>query len=52
MTLRTPVIAIRGLSLHSSSWQPWTDPFRREGYDPSAGAAPAWQRQRNLGVAQ
>ncbi|MFD4598205.1 alpha/beta hydrolase [Streptomyces sp. NPDC058464] len=34
-----PVYFIHGLWLHSASWQPWTDLFRQEGYDPSA---PGW----------
>ncbi|WP_225849932.1 alpha/beta hydrolase [Streptomyces sp. HPF1205] len=34
-----PVLFIHGLWLHSASWQPWIDLFRREGYDPSA---PGW----------
>jgi pimeloyl-ACP methyl ester carboxylesterase len=39
MTPSTPVVFIHGLWLHSSSWQPWIDLFRHEGYDPSA---PGW----------
>ncbi|WP_042387307.1 alpha/beta hydrolase [Streptacidiphilus melanogenes] len=39
MTPPTPVVFVHGLWLHSSSWQPWIDLFRREGYDPSA---PGW----------
>ncbi|WP_042372484.1 alpha/beta hydrolase [Streptacidiphilus neutrinimicus] len=39
MTPSTPVVFIHGLWLHSSSWQPWIDLFRGEGYDPSA---PGW----------
>ncbi|NUP53716.1 MAG: alpha/beta hydrolase [Catenulispora sp.] len=39
MTNPTPVIFIHGLWLHSTSWQPWIDLFREEGYAPSA---PGW----------
>ncbi len=35
----TPVVFIHGLWLHASSWQPWVDKFRAEGYAP---AAPGW----------
>jgi pimeloyl-ACP methyl ester carboxylesterase len=38
-TTPTPVIFIHGLWLHATSWQPWIDLFRNEGYDPSA---PGW----------
>ncbi|MEV5576060.1 alpha/beta hydrolase [Spirillospora sp. NPDC052269] len=34
-----PVVFIHGLWLHSTSWQPWIDLFRAEGYAPSA---PGW----------
>ncbi|MFJ9564575.1 alpha/beta hydrolase [Streptomyces fuscichromogenes] len=34
-----PVYFIHGLWLHSASWQPWTELFRQEGYEPSA---PGW----------
>jgi len=34
-----PVVFIHGLWLHASSWQPWIDLFREEGYDP---VAPGW----------
>ena len=34
--VRTPVVFIHGLWLHSSSWQPWVDLFNRSGYDASA----------------
>jgi alpha-beta hydrolase superfamily lysophospholipase len=34
--IRTPVVFIHGLWLHSSSWQPWVDLFNRSGYDASA----------------
>ncbi|KUN68849.1 alpha/beta hydrolase [Streptomyces canus] len=39
MTMPIPVCFIHGLWLHSASWQPWIDLFRKEGYDPSA---PGW----------
>src|SRR3954454_24617921 len=39
MTTPIPVYFIHGLWLHSASWQPWIDLFRKEGYDPSA---PGW----------
>ncbi|MFE6821970.1 alpha/beta hydrolase [Streptomyces sp. NPDC057690] len=39
MTSPIPVLFIHGLWLHSTSWQPWTDLFRKEGYAPSA---PGW----------
>ncbi|MGW5354764.1 alpha/beta hydrolase [Streptomyces sp. NPDC004031] len=39
MTSPTPVLFVHGLWLHSTSWQPWIDLFRAEGYDPSA---PGW----------
>jgi pimeloyl-ACP methyl ester carboxylesterase len=35
----TRVIFIHGLWLHASSWDPWIDFFRAEGYDP---VAPGW----------
>jgi pimeloyl-ACP methyl ester carboxylesterase len=35
----TPVIFIHGLWLHATSWEPWADLFRAEGYAPSA---PGW----------
>src|SRR6478735_4147190 len=35
----TPVVFVHGLWLHSSSWQPWVDLFREQGYDP---IAPGW----------
>jgi alpha-beta hydrolase superfamily lysophospholipase len=35
----TRVIFIHGLWLHASSWEPWIDFFRAEGYDP---VAPGW----------
>jgi pimeloyl-ACP methyl ester carboxylesterase len=35
----TPVVFIHGLWLHASSWQPWVDLFRDQGYDP---IAPGW----------
>lgn len=39
MTAPIPVYFIHGLWLHSTSWQPWVDLFRQEGYEPSA---PGW----------
>ncbi|MER5520320.1 hypothetical protein [Streptomyces sp. NPDC002763] len=30
------MVFIHGLWLHSTSWQPWIELFRDEGYDPSA----------------
>lgn len=39
MTSPIPVLFIHGLWLHSTSWQPWIDLFRKEGYAPSA---PGW----------
>jgi pimeloyl-ACP methyl ester carboxylesterase len=39
MTAPIPVYFIHGLWLHSTSWQPWIDLFRQEGYEPSA---PGW----------
>ncbi|MEY9911242.1 pimeloyl-ACP methyl ester carboxylesterase [Catenulispora sp. MAP12-49] len=38
-TTPTPVLFIHGLWLHATSWEPWIDLFRQEGYDPSA---PGW----------
>ncbi|WP_405768546.1 alpha/beta hydrolase [Streptomyces sp. NBC_01538] len=39
MTVPVPVVFVHGLWLHRTSWQPWIDLFREEGYDP---AAPGW----------
>ncbi|MFJ4714517.1 alpha/beta hydrolase [Streptomyces sp. NPDC088785] len=39
MTAPLPVVFIHGLWLHGSSWQPWIDLFRDEGFAPSA---PGW----------
>ncbi len=39
MTTPTPVLFIHGLWLHATSWEPWADLFRAEGYAPSA---PGW----------
>jgi pimeloyl-ACP methyl ester carboxylesterase len=36
---RIPVVFIHGLWLHASSWQPWVDLFRDQGYEP---IAPGW----------
>lgn len=38
-TSPTPVVFIHGLWLHASSWQPWVDLFREQGFDP---IAPGW----------
>jgi pimeloyl-ACP methyl ester carboxylesterase len=35
----TPVLFIHGLWLHATSWQPWIDRFRAEGFEPTA---PGW----------
>ncbi|TQS46060.1 alpha/beta hydrolase [Cryptosporangium phraense] len=35
----TPVIFIHGLWLHATSWAPWVELFRENGYDP---IAPGW----------
>ncbi len=35
----TPVVFIHGLWLHATSWDPWLERFRREGYEP---IAPGW----------
>lgn len=35
----TPVLFVHGQWLHATSWGPWVDRFRAEGYDPSA---PGW----------
>ncbi|GAA1553803.1 alpha/beta fold hydrolase [Dactylosporangium maewongense] len=37
--MSTPVVFIHGLWLHASSWQPWVELFRAEGYEP---VAPGW----------
>jgi pimeloyl-ACP methyl ester carboxylesterase len=39
MTTATPVVFIHGLWLHSSSWEPWIELFRDQGYAP---LAPSW----------
>lgn len=39
MTVMLPVVFVHGLWLHSTSWRPWIDLFREEGYAPSA---PGW----------
>ena len=39
MTTPRPVVFIHGLWLHSSSWTPWVDLFRDQGYAP---IAPGW----------
>lgn len=37
--MRTPVLFIHGLWLHSTSWEAWQRRFREEGYEPQA---PGW----------
>ncbi|MFD6285799.1 alpha/beta hydrolase [Streptomyces sp. NPDC060205] len=37
-----PVVFIHGLWLHASSWTPWLDLFRAEGYEP---LAPGWPNE-------
>ncbi len=37
--MATPVLFIHGLWLHASSWEPWLQLFRENGYEPSA---PGW----------
>ncbi|GII52382.1 alpha/beta hydrolase [Planotetraspora thailandica] len=39
MSVRTPVVFIHGLWIHSASWQNWVDLYREAGYDP---IAPGW----------
>ncbi|MFD1277814.1 alpha/beta hydrolase [Streptomyces kaempferi] len=39
MSDNLPVVFVHGLWLHSTSWQPWADLFREEGYEPSV---PGW----------
>ena len=39
MTTETPVVFIHGLWLHTSSWTPWVELFRDQGYGP---LAPGW----------
>ncbi|MFJ2758912.1 alpha/beta hydrolase [Nocardioides sp. NPDC087217] len=41
--MTTPVLFIHGLWLHGSSWEPWLQRFRDEGYDPYA---PGWPGDR------
>jgi len=38
-TMKAPVVFVHGLWLHSSSWQPWIDHFKKAGYD---ATAPGW----------
>jgi pimeloyl-ACP methyl ester carboxylesterase len=38
-TTGTPVVFIHGLWLHCSSWTPWVELFRQQGYQPTA---PGW----------
>jgi|SRR4051794_5610061 len=42
--IRTPVVFIHGLWLHSTSWQPWVDLFNENGYD---ATAPGWPGDRD-----
>lgn len=35
-----PILFIHGLWLHSSSWEPWADLYRREGYEPVVAGWP------------
>ncbi|MFF1878820.1 alpha/beta hydrolase [Leifsonia sp. NPDC058230] len=39
-----PVLFIHGLWLHATSWDPWFDFFRNEGFDP---VAPPWPGERD-----
>ena len=39
-----PVVFIHGLWLHATSWQPWIELFRAEGYD---AVAPSWPGERD-----
>ncbi len=39
MTTQTPIVFIHGLWLHATSWDPWVEMFRAEGYAP---IAPGW----------
>ncbi|MEU1226082.1 alpha/beta fold hydrolase [Streptomyces sp. NPDC005828] len=39
MTVPLPVVFVHGLWLHGTSWGPWIELFRDEGYEPSA---PGW----------
>jgi pimeloyl-ACP methyl ester carboxylesterase len=41
-TSRRPVVFIHGLWLHATSWQPWLDRFRDDGYD---AVAPGWPNE-------
>ncbi|MFI5059934.1 MAG: alpha/beta hydrolase [Actinomycetales bacterium] len=41
---KQPVVFIHGLWLHATSWEPWADFFRNEGYDP---VAPNWPGERD-----
>ena len=42
MESRRPAVFIHGLWLHASSWGPWMDLFREEGYEP---VAPGWPNE-------
>jgi pimeloyl-ACP methyl ester carboxylesterase len=39
---RRPVVFIHGLWLHATSWEPWIERFRDEGFDP---VAPGWPNE-------
>jgi len=39
-----PVVFIHGLWLHATSWEPWAELFRNEGYDP---IAPNWPGEKD-----
>lgn len=40
--VRTPVVFIHGLWLHTSAWQPWVDLFSQKGFAP---VAPGWPNE-------
>jgi alpha-beta hydrolase superfamily lysophospholipase len=42
MSAPRPVVFIHGLWLHATSWQPWQDLFRENGYEP---IAPGWPNE-------
>src|SRR5215203_441072 len=41
-TTLTPVVFIHGLWLHATSWGPWMELFRENGYEP---VAPGWPNE-------
>jgi non-heme chloroperoxidase len=45
----TPVLFVHGLWLHSSSWSPWVELFRAEGYAPIAPGWPGYLRKHRGG---